>query len=227
MFQGDVLRNARLRQRLTQSDLAQHLEVSQGYVSLIERGERRCSDRLAKKLVAVLKLEPTALPVSSSVKPATPSTSARTLGRLGYPGFAHLGRVQMENPGETLLRVLVSDKPEARSVEGLAWLLLRYPNLDWKWMVNQAKVNDAQNRLGYVVTLARELADRKGDPLVANTLRHWEETLERSKLAREDAFGGSTLTDAERRWLRQHKSPEAAKWNMLASTTAEHLTNAY
>jgi len=133
----------------------------------------------------------------------------------------------MENPGETLLRVLVSDKPEARSVEGLTWLLLRFQNLDWKWMVNQAKVNDAQNRLGYVVTLARELANRKGDPLVANTLRHWEETLEKSKLAREDAFGGSTLTEAERRWLRQHKSPEAAKWNMLASTAAEHLTNAY
>lgn len=227
MFQGDVLRKARLGRRLTQADLAKYLEVSQGYVSLLERGQRRYSDRLAKKLVAVLKLEPTALPVSSSVKPATPSTSARALGRLGYPGFAHLGRVRMENPGETLLRVLVSDKPEARSVEGLAWLLLRYRNLDWKWILNQAKVHDAQNRLGYVVTLARGLADRKGDPLAAETLRHWEETLERSKLAREDAFGGSALTEVERRWLRQQQSPEAAKWNMLATTAAEHLTNAY
>lgn len=227
MFQADVLRTARLGHRLTQAELAQRLGVSQGYVSLLEAGQRRCSGRLAKKLVGVLNLEPTVLPVSSNVKPATPSTSARTLGRLGYPGFAHLGRVQMENPGETLLRVLISDKPEARSVEGLAWLLLTFRNLDWKWIVTQAKVNDAQNRLGYVVTLARELAVRKGDRVAAKTLRHWEESLERSKLAREDAFGGSSLTEAERRWLRDHKSPEAAKWNMLASTAAEHLTNAY
>ena len=90
----------------------------------------------------------------------------------------------------------------------------------------QAKQHDFQNRLGFVVTLARELADRSGDASTAQVLRTWEGVLERSRLQKEDSFAGDTLTDAERRWLQTNRSEEAAQWNMLSNVSLHTLTNA-
>jgi hypothetical protein len=131
----------------------------------------------------------------------------------------------MLNPAEMLVRTLQARDVNARLVEALPWVLVRYTDLDWNWLLREAKANDLQNRLGFVVTVAKELAESKGDLQTAHKLLHWEQTLENSRLQREDAFRES-LTDAERRWLRVNRSAEAAKWNMLSNLSGSVLQDA-
>jgi hypothetical protein len=132
----------------------------------------------------------------------------------------------MLNPAEMLVRTLQAKDVDARLVEGLPWVLVKYPDLDWNWLLRETKANDLQNRLGFVVTLAKELAESKGDRQTAHKLAHWEQTLENSRLQREDTFRGS-LTDAERRWLRVNRSKEAEKWNVLSNLNSGVLQDAF
>jgi hypothetical protein len=110
-------------------------------------------------------------------------------------------------------------------VEALPWVLVRYPNLDWWWLLREAKADDLQNRLGFLVTLARQLAERKGDSETTQELGARERDLETSRLQRDDAFR-SSMTDAERRWLREHRPAEAAHWNLLTNLTVSALADA-
>jgi hypothetical protein len=96
------------------------------------------------------------------------------------------------NPAELLLRTLGAPDLESRVVEAMPWLLVNYPNLDWEWLVLAAKQHDLQNRLGFVVTVARELAESRGMRSASQVLRHWETILERSRLHREEAFAIAT-----------------------------------
>jgi hypothetical protein len=169
----------------------------------------------------VLGLPASTLPVSSESAPLRAEDAARALGALGYSGFAHLRQSRRVNPAELLLRTLRAPKVEARIVEALPWLLVNHLNLDWHWLLREAKVNDLQNRLGFVVTVAREVAERQGKSDAANVLRHWERVLENSRLANEDAFAQDPLGDAERTWLRSNRSKEAARWNLLTSLSVE------
>jgi hypothetical protein len=130
------------------------------------------------------------------------------------------------NPAELLLRVLRHRDVDARVVDALPWVLVRYPDLDWNWLSREAKVDDLQNRLGFLVSVARQLAELRGENETAQKLAEQEQTLERSRLQREDAFRES-MTDAERRWLREHRPSEAAHWNMLSAVNAHELADAF
>jgi hypothetical protein len=125
-----------------------------------------------------------------------------------------------------LVRTLRAKDMDARLVEGLPWVLVNYRDLDWDWLVREAKANDLQNRLGFLVSLARGLARRRGDSRTVQELSHWQEVLERSRLQREDAFRES-LTDAERQWLRTNRSAEAARWNVLSTLTDAALEHGF
>jgi transcriptional regulator with XRE-family HTH domain len=221
----DVVR-ARKARGWNQGRLAKRLGVSQPYVSLLERNRRAIPVRLARRLSNVLGLPPDMLPVGLVETPLVSRRAASALGRFGYPGFAYLRHGAMLNPAEWLVRTLQAKDVDARVVEALPWVVLRYPNLDWNWLLREAKVNDLQNRLGFVVTLAKERAESKGDRQTALKLAHWEHTLEHSRLQREDAFRES-LTDAERRWLRVNRSKEAEKWNVLSGLNDSVLQNAF
>lgn len=111
---------------------------------------------------------------------------------------------------------------DPRTAEALPWLVLTFPDLDWEWLVPQAKQRDLQNRLGYVVSLARGVADLQRLD-VARALEARETSLERSRLVREDVFGRSLPTEAERRWLRSNRPRAAAHWNVLSDLRPEHL----
>jgi hypothetical protein len=145
------------------------------------------------------------------------------LGTLGYPGFAHLHYNRKLNPAEVVVRALRSRNVEARVVEALPWVLVEYPEFDWQSLMPEVKQNDLQNRLGFVVTVARQLAERRGRVKTAATLSTLEHTLEGSRLQREDSFAGDALTEAERRWLRTNRSAEAVHWNLLTSVNADNL----
>ncbi len=111
-------------------------------------------------------------------------------------------------------------------VEALPWVLLKYPDLDWAWLLREAKVDDLQNRLGFLVSVARHLAELRGETGTARRLEEHEQALEGSRLQREGAFRES-LTDAERRWLRKSRPPQAAHWNMLSTIDAHDLASGF
>jgi len=223
---GRDIRQARKQKGWTQADFSAKLGVTQAYVSLLESERREVPRRLQPKLVALLDLPASELPLTGDADPLPEHRVAAVLASLGYPGFTHLTRTRKLNPAELLVRTLRRPHVEARLAEALPWVLVHYANLDWEWLVAQAKQHDFQNRLGFVVTLARELADRSGDASTAQVLRTWEGVLERSRLQKEDSFAGDTLTDAERRWLQTNRSEEAAQWNMLSNVSLHTLTNA-
>jgi hypothetical protein len=98
-------------------------------------------------------------------------------------------------------------------------------DLDWAWLVREAKVDDLQNRLGFLVSVARQLAELRGESEAAERLAEQEQALEGSRLQREGAFRES-LTGAERRWFRENRSPHARHWNMLSTINAGELASA-
>ena len=78
----------------------------------------------------------------------------------------------------------------------------------------------------FLVSVARQLAELRGETGTANRLAEQEHTLEGSRLQREGAFRES-LTDAERRWFRENRPPHATHWNMLSTVNASELANAF
>ena len=66
---GEELRDGRKRRGWTQDDLARRLEVSQGYVCLLERGQRRVPPVMAQKVARLLDVPATALPLGSASAP--------------------------------------------------------------------------------------------------------------------------------------------------------------
>jgi len=223
---GADLRDARRERVWTQAELADRLGVTQAYVCLLERNRRAVPRRLAQKLASVLKLSPRTLPMSAGRASLKPDEATSALGAVGYPAFAYLRNRRPLNPADLLLRALRASDVDARVVEALPWVLLKYPDLDWAWLLREAKADDLQNRLGFLVSVARQLAELRGETGTANRLAEQEHTLEGSRLQREGAFRES-LTDAERRWFRANRPPHATHRNMLSTVNASELANAF
>lgn len=211
----EQLRQARLRRGETQQQAAARLGVTQAYFSMLEKGARKPSSALARKLMREYAVPPTVLPVSDAPLNVTPDFLASELSSLGYPGFAHLHRARKVNPAKFLLTALAQRNLETRVAEALPWLVFRYPDMDFEWLVSQARLRNLQNRLGFCVTLAR-LAERN------DTLQNPEQELADSKLAKEDSFCRE-LNEPERRWLREHRSDQARQWNLLSDLRPEML----
>jgi len=150
---------------------------------------------------------------------------AEELSALGYPGFAYMRTKKRRNPAEVLVAALKQENLEARLAEALPWVLLNYPDLAWKWLLDQARLHNLQNRLGFLVSMARTKLEEKGELQSRRyrTLCYAEEQLESSRLAHEDALGEAALTAQEREWLRKHRPALAARWNLLSGLSPEHL----
>jgi transcriptional regulator with XRE-family HTH domain len=216
--------SAREAKGWTQQETAEKLGVSQAYVSLLESRRRRPSPRLLNRLARVFDWPATALPPRHDTTAATPSDLAAALAGLGYEPLQHFARrTPLVNPAEVLFAALQVDALEPRLAEALPWLVNRYPDLDWSWLLPRVKANDRQNRLGFVVSLARQLAEKREESGRAEALRSVEATLERSRLVREEVFGRSSLTSSETRWLREHRPEQARHWNVLTNMRPEHL----
>ena len=124
-MKAHYLRAARKARGWTQVEAAVRLGLSQPYLAMLERGQRRLTPRLARKAARVLRLPPTALPLSEPPYPPArtdPQVLAEELAALGYPGFAHMaGRRRKKNPAELLLTALAQENLEARQAEALPW----------------------------------------------------------------------------------------------------------
>ena len=221
---ADQLKPERESAGWTQQQAAGRLGVSQAYLALLENGRRRLTEQLALKLVALYGLSPAALPIGAGAGgPWDSSTVAGALSGLGYPGFRRSRRGSKRNPAVVILGALSADDLEVRVIEALPWLVARYYDLDWDWLIPEVKQRDLQNRLGFAVTLGRRLAERQGMQAAQSRLRQIEEILDRSRLVHEDTLCQSSLSKAERRWLRRSRPEDARHWNLLTDLDSEHL----
>lgn len=225
---GEQLRLGRKNKGWTQQEAGAKLGVSQPYLALMEQGARRVPAPLARKAASLYGLSPAVLAVEADASTSLPANAqqlAKDLGRLGYPGFAYLKANRSKNPAEVLFAALSFDNLDSRLTEALPWVLVHYPDLDWNWLVSAAKNHDLQNRLGFVTSLARKLAEREGNPNWS-LLAAYESVLERGRLAREDTLCHDSLSEAEKRWVREKRSEEARHWNLLTDLSPEHLSYA-
>ena len=228
---GNRLKEARLKKNWTQVQAALALDVTQAYLSMLEKGHRPVSDRFARRALQVLNLPPTTLPLRSEELGLRVSSQkldfSAELGALGYPGFSYLRVRRQRNPAELLLEALNEPNLDSRVAEGLPWVALAYVDMDWDWLVRNAKLRDRQNRLGFALCLASEVSEGKKEGERTRKLGSCLEVLESARLAREDTFCHDSMTQAERAWLREHRSPSAAHWNLLTDMKGEDLAYAY
>jgi hypothetical protein len=161
---------------------------------------------------------------ASDVQRVSPDDLQRKLASLGYPGFAHVRSKAANNPAELVLNTLLQRDLDTRLVEALPWVLSAYTDLDWEWLRDRARLHNAQNRLGYLVHLARQTASvSPALQSAVEVLSEWEEELEDARLAREGTLCRDSMPDGERAWLRAHRPEAAVHWNLLTGLTAEQL----
>ena len=73
-------------------------------------------------------------------------------------------RTQKKNPLEVLLTALAQPSLGARVAEALPWVALNFVNSDlWPWLLENARKENLQNRLGFIVTLAKRVAESRND----------------------------------------------------------------
>jgi transcriptional regulator with XRE-family HTH domain len=221
---GKQLRELRERHVWTQVDAARRSGVSQPYWSLMERGLRPVPRRVVAALLKCVDVPATALSVNAG-EPLTDAQSvASRLAALGYPGFAYLARgASRVNPARLLVDALRQPYLEARVVAALPWVLVAYPDLDWHWLLDQAKRDNLQNRLGFLLGVAQRVAELQNASTSAERFSGWLRVLDDARLVREDTFA-ERLTEAERRFLREQRSELARHWNMLTGMRPEHLS---
>jgi transcriptional regulator with XRE-family HTH domain len=211
---------------LTQVAAARALDVSQPYLSQLETGLRAASAGLARKAAKLYDLPPTALPLPEPlhVRGVPPDELQRQLASLGYPGFEHVRFKAVSNPVEVVLNALVKPDLDTRLVEALPWVLSAYTDLNWEWLRDRAKWNNAQNRLGYLVHLAEQTARAwPGRQGAVQVLSRWEKELEEARLAREGTLCRDSMPESERTWLRSNRPEAAIHWSLLTSLTAGQL----
>jgi transcriptional regulator with XRE-family HTH domain len=223
---GTDLKDARRKAKWTQAKAASKLGLTQAYLSMVEGGHRPITSSLAELALKVFNLPPTALPLEPTAGSVDESELQADLGALGYPGFAYLRSKPTRNPARLLFSALDQSDLDSRLVEALPWLAYTYANMDWDWLVTNAKQRDRQNRLGYVVALARKLGKVGTDSARLAKLVASQTLLERSRLAGEDTLCHDSMTQAERKWLRSHRPKEARHWNLLTDLDVRNLAYA-
>lgn len=212
---------------LTQVAAAGSLNVTQPYLSQLEKGLRVASDELARKAAELYQL-PAALPLPEPLDVLrSPDDLQQELAALGYPGFEHVRSNTVRNPAEVVLSAVVKPDLDTRLVEALPWVLSRYTDLNWEWLRDHAKLNNAQNRLGYLVHLAEQTAGAlPAQHQAVQVLSEWENELEKARLAHEGTLCRDSMPSPERAWLKTARPDAAAHWSLLTSLTAEQLSYA-
>jgi transcriptional regulator with XRE-family HTH domain len=218
---GQALREARSSLGLSQVEAAAQLGISQALLSLMENGERAVTPALSKMAVAKLRVSPELLPVVPDRRHNEDQLAA-DLGALRYPGYAYL-RGQLRNPAEVLFDALDRRDLDARLVEAMPWLPLQYPNMDWDWLTTQAKINNRQNRLGFVVALALRAAKQHAKRNVAKRLSEVVKRLEEARLAKTDTLCQESWPPSQRKFAHQQRTALAAHWKLDTQLSEEHL----
>lgn len=200
---ADLLR-WRKRNGLTQVGAASLLGVSQTYLSLLEKGARPLTAELRNRMKTSAGMDR---------QESSDDLFRAQLRALGYPGFAHVAKARTRTrPDNLLMTVLAQPDADARVVEALPWLVATFKSqFDFGAMVRQAKLQNQQNRLGFVLQVA--------DADTPDGLRAVRE-LERARLLQEDTLCWDSMPAATREWMRANRAPLAEHWNVLTRLKA-------
>ena len=98
---GRQLKSGRELKGWSQEYAARRLGVSQPYLSMLERDERRVPEQLTRKAASLYGLSAAVLPTTltlDSVPSADEDTLALDLAALGYPGLSYLKPKRKRNP---------------------------------------------------------------------------------------------------------------------------------
>lgn len=193
---GEQILKERLSRNWEQFKTAARLKVSQPYLSLIEAGKRPVTESVARRAINLFNLPPTSLPLKNEIESANIKSEdylAAQIANLGYGKFSHLKKkLKKINPAVILISALKTDDLESRIVESLPWLVYKFPKMDWSQVIKSAKISNAQNRLGYILSLAYKRAKNEPDKEKKILFKELLSDLEKSKLFCEDHFKGKT-----------------------------------
>lgn len=208
------LRRWREQNNLTQVDAARLLGVSQPYLSLLEKGARPVRPELRDRLNIVR-------PGRGQHAIADDRLRAQ-LSALGYPGFAHIDPARpAAEPAVVILNALSRPTVDARIAEALPWLARKHAGaMDWSWLLEQAKLRNLQNRLGFLI----QLVDASGvsEPKMKQALAE----LDKARLLAETTFCWDSMPAPTRKWMRARRSPEAEHWNIVTLMRSDDLSDA-
>ena len=217
-------KSARLDKGWNQTQAAARLGVSQAHLNCLEHGKRRLTAELVRRAASVYGLSPEVLPPNDAFTPefVDDQRLAEMLARLQYPGFLHLvTKARSKNPAEFLLLALSQKSLDARVAAALPWVALKFAKPD-SWLVENARKFNLQNRLGFVVTTAKRVAQSQNYDRLSG-LNQLEDALNESRLVKEDFLPRPPRTETEKEWLRNNRSADAAHWNLLTRMRPEHL----
>lgn len=203
------LRRWREQNNLTQVDAARLLGVSQPYLSLLEKGARPLRRGLRDRLTVVRP--------DAGKQDTTDDRLRAQLSALAYPGFAHVDPARpAAEPAVVLLSALSQPTVDARVTEALPWLAREYADtMDWSWLVEQAKLRNLQNRLGFLLQLVN--ASGAGEPAMKDA----EAELDKARLIAEATFCWDSMPAPTRKLMRERRSPEAEHWNVVSLMRSE------
>lgn len=224
------IRRYRGHEMLSQARLAEALGVSQAYVSQLETGARKVSKKLAAKLAALPELQhlpATVFPEDLDTADPFDRDIAADLAALGYDGIAAAAGRVPRNPAAVIIAILRRRQVAPSITAAIPWLLIQFPELNTTWLVAQARLDNLQNRLGFLSELAYEIAQARFaaglfDEAHLVRLEALRGELERSRLVHEDTLARD-LTPAERQFFQEHRSEAARHWSLLTGLTKEQL----
>jgi transcriptional regulator with XRE-family HTH domain len=219
------LKSARLNKGWTQTRAATHMRMTQAYLNFLENGKRRLTPELVRRATSVYGLSPEVLPVADAFTPPDVDDQRLTalLAQLEYPGFMYLrSHPPKKNPSEVLLTALAKESLDGRVAEALPWVAMKYAQPE-RWLVENARRFNLQNRLGFVVSLGRRVAEMRGEGARTVELKQLENMLDEGRLAKEDFFYRPPRTEGERAWLKRNRTHDAEHWNLLTDMRAEKL----
>ncbi len=199
---------------------------AQPYLSLIEAGKRPVTPKLARRAIQIFKLPPTALPLESQSKYSQSKPEillTAQIAGLGYPKFSHLKKTRKVNPASVLISALETSDLDSRTLEALPWLISNFSDMDWSQVIETAKLCDAQNRLGFLLSLAYKLSLKIKDKNKKDLFKQLLSTLEKSRLALNDSFRRESLSETEKAWLKKNRPKDARHWRILSNLSHDHL----
>lgn len=214
-----LLKSYRNARNLSQLELAHALGVTQAYVSQVETGLRPISRRLAERLGALPDLPPAVLPPALAELDGQDADLAGDLGALGYPPFADGRPRRARNPAAVVLAIVSPPQVAPNVMNAVPWVLLTFPDLDAAWLLDEVRRRNLQNRLGFLVDLALELARGREGLEALESLRA---ELETSRLANPGTLA-RVLAPAERQFFEEHRGAAARHWNLYTGLAAAQL----
>ena len=217
-------KSARLAKGWNQTQAAAKLGISQAHLNCLEQAKRRLTPDLVRRAAVAYDLSPEVLPTSETYTPEPMGNQRLTemLARMEYPGFVYLAtKTRKKNPSEFLLTALSQQSLDARVAAALPWVVFKFAKAN-SWLVENARKFNLQNRLGFVVALAKRVAETQNYTQLSD-LSELERKLDESRLVKEDFLPRPPRTESEKEWLRANRTQDAAHWNLLTRMRLEHL----